>query len=356
MKEQLQEALLAVKAGEEERARIILAELLREDADNVPAWILLSKLSTSDVQKAAFLRKVLALEPGHAYAQEELSRMGALSPPQAQPAQEVAAAEPGVSEVEAEAPAEFEQPQTDSGDHEGTDVDAAPWAEEGDIVTAEPPDDSLDWFLPEAEEEEAIESSLEALSREDAEPEALFAEETAPAEAAPAEAAPAEATAAEEPAADAPAEEARDYDPSDYAAQEESGTVPPWLPEEDVSIVQPEAEAQPAEEAQPGTGEERAGDDSRLMEEGLPDWLQEEPEEDWLEPEEDEEVRRRRQAQLAEEMRAADTEARLAAAMASGRGKPEEGAPTSPWLVGALALIAALVFLLIFYAAYTFLF
>ncbi|HSM55619.1 MAG TPA: hypothetical protein VK879_05625 [Candidatus Sulfomarinibacteraceae bacterium] len=342
MKEQLQEALLAVKAGEEERARVLLAELLREDPDNVPAWTLLSKLADSDVQKAAFLRKVLALEPGHAYAQQELSRMGALSPPQAVQAGEATA----LSEAEAADKPEAESPPPDFDQSldAGQEGDEEQWAEEGEIVTADPPDDSLDWFLPEAQEEEAIESSLEELGRESAVSEDLFAGEPAAAESAGSEAA-----SGSEVTDDAVDDEERDYDPSDYAAQEKSGTVPPWLPEEEVSAVQPEAEEQPEQETQAEAG---AG----LVEEGLPDWLQEEPEPDWLELEEDDEVRRQRQAQLAEEMRAAETEARLAAAMASGRGKPEEAPPTSPWLIGALALLAALVFLLAFYAAYTFMF
>ncbi len=75
MNEQLRDALVAAKSGDEEKARMILAEFLRHDPDNVPAWILLSKLATSDVQKAAFLRKVLDIDPDHAYARQALSTL-----------------------------------------------------------------------------------------------------------------------------------------------------------------------------------------------------------------------------------------------------------------------------------------
>jgi len=81
MNEELQNALVAAKSGDEEEARLILAEFLRREPDNVPAWVLLSKLAASDVQKAAFLRKVLNLDPHHAYARQALQELGQAPPP-----------------------------------------------------------------------------------------------------------------------------------------------------------------------------------------------------------------------------------------------------------------------------------
>lgn len=88
MKQQLQEALLAAKNGREEDARVLLAQFLRDEPESVAAWVLLSKLATSGAQKAAFLRKVLELEPDHAYARRALASLEADSRPEAEAAPE----------------------------------------------------------------------------------------------------------------------------------------------------------------------------------------------------------------------------------------------------------------------------
>lgn len=76
MNEVLHDALVAARSGNQEKARVMLAEYLRGDPDNVPAWVLLSKLAASPVQKAAFLRKILDIDPDHAYAQQALQEIG----------------------------------------------------------------------------------------------------------------------------------------------------------------------------------------------------------------------------------------------------------------------------------------
>lgn len=79
----------------------MLAEYLRAEPDNVPAWVLLSKLANSPIQKAAFLRKVLDIDPDHAYARQALQEIGqapapvvnAVDEPRAEPATDDSAAE-----------------------------------------------------------------------------------------------------------------------------------------------------------------------------------------------------------------------------------------------------------------------
>ena len=75
MTEELQAAMAAIKAEDVEGAKLMLARLLQEEPDNVAAWVLLSKLAETKVQKAAFLRKILAIEPDHAYARQELAAL-----------------------------------------------------------------------------------------------------------------------------------------------------------------------------------------------------------------------------------------------------------------------------------------
>lgn len=101
MNEVLRDALEAAKSGNADKARVMLAEHLRREPDNVPAWVLLSKLAKSPVQKAAFLRKVLDIDPDHAYARQALEELGQAPAPVVN-----ADAGPPVEEVPEEEPSE----------------------------------------------------------------------------------------------------------------------------------------------------------------------------------------------------------------------------------------------------------
>lgn len=68
----LQEAIAAVRRGETERAQLLTAEVIRDNPDDANAWYLLSQLVDSDTRRAAYLSKVLALDPTHERARADL--------------------------------------------------------------------------------------------------------------------------------------------------------------------------------------------------------------------------------------------------------------------------------------------
>lgn len=102
MNEVLRDALVAARSGNQEKARVMLAEYLRGDPDNVPAWVLLSKLATSPVQKAAFLRKILDIDPDHAYARQALQEIGQAPAPVVNAVDQPDVAEPAPGESDFE--------------------------------------------------------------------------------------------------------------------------------------------------------------------------------------------------------------------------------------------------------------
>ncbi len=77
----LQQAIAAVKAGDKEAGRRLLAEVIRNDPRNEVAWLWMSAATDSDVQRRTCLERVLAINPGNATARRGLAR---LDPP-AQP-------------------------------------------------------------------------------------------------------------------------------------------------------------------------------------------------------------------------------------------------------------------------------
>lgn len=79
-----QQAQEAVRDGNNERAHLLLANLLRQERDNVAAWYLLSTIVPSQDQEEVFLKRVLKLSPGHFQAQTRLVELEA-DPPQAPP-------------------------------------------------------------------------------------------------------------------------------------------------------------------------------------------------------------------------------------------------------------------------------
>ena len=98
MNVKLQQAIGAARAGESQKAQVLLAQILKEDTRNVHAWFLLSHLVESKEKKVAFLQKVLDIDPNHQKAKERLAELA--SPEAAAAVQEVAPVVEDVIEAE----------------------------------------------------------------------------------------------------------------------------------------------------------------------------------------------------------------------------------------------------------------
>lgn len=72
MTTKLQHAINETRNGNKVKAQKLLADLLKEETDNVQAWYLLSLLVDSEEKKEAYLSRVLTLDPEHEKAQELL--------------------------------------------------------------------------------------------------------------------------------------------------------------------------------------------------------------------------------------------------------------------------------------------
>lgn len=361
MKQQLLEALEAVKQGNEEEARVLLAEFLRDDPDNVPAWVLMSKLATSQGQKIAFLRKILSLDPEHTYAREQLAASGAAQPQIARP--EAEAPPPVVDSGEAaETAGELEDAEEIPrfGEEPESPPELAQEMERAEEQEA-PADESADFF---PEEEEDVAPAAEAppvepppmVHTDDAveAPEILAGQEggqEAGEEAEPPEPAfPEQEDVAEDVAeidwdrflrdeagVDVFDEEGEEdvaipvsEDPSDYEAQAEGDTVPPWMDQGETFV----------DERFPAESEQEVEEEPAAEEEEIPGWLHEPPDDSWLaEPSEEEKAA------------AAEKEAKIAAAMAAGPDRPAQAEGSNTMLVGVLVVLALLVFLALVYAA-----
>lgn len=212
MKEELQQAFAAIKSGHEDQARVLLAQMLKDDPEYVPGWVLLSKLAPNNLQKAAFLEKILILDPNHAYARQEMEKLGAGV---------AAAPESWGAGIEAE---------------EGLE---GALSEVGEAPVVAPPEVRV--------------YDVGAIVEEGAAPEAFAAEEATfePAEAEPVDT------------------EARPHlpiseEPYDFDAQAAAETLPPWLAEDEELLA--------AEAGGEGPGEA----ERMPPEPELPDWLKEE--------------------------------------------------------------------------------
>lgn len=75
MSSTLQEAIVAARAGDIERAQLITAGVVRDNPDDPNGWYLLSQLVESDARRATYLRKTLALDPDHARARVEFDAL-----------------------------------------------------------------------------------------------------------------------------------------------------------------------------------------------------------------------------------------------------------------------------------------
>lgn len=357
MTEELRDALEAVSSGQREKARVILAEFLRHDPQNVPAWVLLSKLATTEGQKTAFLRKILDLDPGHAYARQVLAEMGGVQPPVVTvdepsatetPSEDVSVQAPDAGELPAEtiseagtaseeAPVEdlFDEATPDAFDfEEEVPFDVGDEAEETDEA-------ETDWLTSEAFYDEGAEED---------EPDWLASEEF-------------DALDLDEAGSDWSAFE--DVEARAEEDFEEAG--PDWPDLDDIEDIDDDValtggEAMPALEDPDATEDtlfetpqvqptaQEAADD-----EILPAWLSGD-DDDWLA---DEEVDAEHAIETteADDAIASEKAARLAAAMSeSAPPQSEIDADTGSgrgWLLALLIVVAAIVFLLLVYAVLT---
>lgn len=212
MKEELQQAFAAIKSGHEDQARVLLAQMLKDDPEYVPGWVLLSKLAPNNLQKAAFLEKILTLDPNHAYARQEIEKLGA-----------------GVAAA----------PESWGTGIEGEESLEEALSEVGEAPVVAPPEVHV--------------YDVGAAVAEAGMTPAAFAAEEATFE--PAEAEPVETKARPH----LPISE----EPYDFDAQAAANTLPPWLAEDEELLV---AEA----------GGEGPGEAERMPPEPeLPDWLKE---------------------------------------------------------------------------------
>ncbi|MFW6097213.1 MAG: hypothetical protein ACOC9Z_04020 [Chloroflexota bacterium] len=253
MNEVLRDALEAAKSGNQDEARVMLAEYLRREPDNVPAWVLLSKLAKSPVQKAAFLRKVLDIDPDHAYARQALEELGQAPAPVVNAAAEPPAEEAPEEEV-SEQPAAQEPAPEPVLPEEHAEVDETAQALEVE-ETVEPLED--EWPVSEGEMDYDEQAAGETL------PPWMSADETM------IESEPAERAA--EPAVSEP-------------AQGEEEEYPEWLRDEEADVTPHVAQA--TTDAEEAAASEKAARLSQAMAQQSPAVVEPEAESDrgWLLP------------------------------------------------------------------------
>ena len=89
MTQKLQQAIQLARQGDKQKAQYLLTQTLQEEPENTQAWYLLSLLVDSEAKQAAYLQRVLALDPAHEKAQSRLSGlMPASATPEPEPAGE----------------------------------------------------------------------------------------------------------------------------------------------------------------------------------------------------------------------------------------------------------------------------
>ncbi len=296
MDQELRDALLAAKAGDEGRARLMLAEYLRREPESVAAWVLLSRLAPSNVQRAAFLRKVLELDPNHAYARQTLEQLG-------------------------QAPAPIVSPAVSSPPPAAGSTKPA-GAQESDVQEPVAP---FDFDL---EDEPFFQQEPEPGAAQDQEEDASYEQEP---------------VAAVLPDDDASVDEDL-WPASDFseALDAEAGddSIPSWVDVDQTMM-----------DAQRGLSEHQE------QEEELPEWLLDDDATEWLDDEtEDRQAESGRVLTAAEEAVAADREAQLAAAMADPAPRvvaDDAEASGTNWTLFVLVSVALIVFLVLVYVVLT---
>ncbi|MCB0162866.1 MAG: thermonuclease family protein [Anaerolineae bacterium] len=71
----LEEAIAAIKAGNKEKGRKLLADILQADLENETAWLWMSSVANSDEERRRYLKRVLEINPDNASAQRGLAML-----------------------------------------------------------------------------------------------------------------------------------------------------------------------------------------------------------------------------------------------------------------------------------------
>jgi hypothetical protein len=95
MNPKMQQAIVAARTGQNKEAQILLTQVLKEDPEEVQAWFLLSHLVESEQKQLTYLKRVLALDPHHEKAAQQLAQL--------ESAEEPATVSSPIAEFEAEA-------------------------------------------------------------------------------------------------------------------------------------------------------------------------------------------------------------------------------------------------------------
>jgi hypothetical protein len=80
MNPKFQQAVSAVRSGQHKEAQYLLTQLLKDDPGDAQAWFLLSQLVDSDQRRLSYLKRVIALEPDHELALQQLAEAEAVEP------------------------------------------------------------------------------------------------------------------------------------------------------------------------------------------------------------------------------------------------------------------------------------
>jgi hypothetical protein len=190
---------------------VLLAQMLKDDPEYVPGWVMLSKLAPNNLQKAAFLEKILTLEPQHAYARQQMEAL-----------------EAGAAGL----------PETEWADVELAEALEAD-LDVGRAAPVIPPPEVQTYDVAALPEEDVVEPAADALRTGLDAQEAIF----------------------EPPGVTEPASMPISEEPYDFDAQAAANTLPPWLAGDEELLA---AEA----------GGDGPGEAERMPPEPeLPDWL-----------------------------------------------------------------------------------
>jgi hypothetical protein len=85
MTDLLQQAMIAIRAGDKVTGKRLLARLLQTERDNEAAWLWLSAAVETDDERRRCLEQVLRINPSHPQAKAGLASLGAIQPPAAPP-------------------------------------------------------------------------------------------------------------------------------------------------------------------------------------------------------------------------------------------------------------------------------
>lgn len=86
----VEEAIKAIKAGDKEKGRKLLADILQADLENEMAWLWMSSVATSNEERRKYLKRVLEINPDNVAAQRGLAKLE----PKADPAPKNTPAQP----------------------------------------------------------------------------------------------------------------------------------------------------------------------------------------------------------------------------------------------------------------------